>query len=317
MSKKASKNTQTDSQAATSKGLDKLCAQLGLNEQEAENFLNALRDGASSRTALVLSPRAPEGYQPPFACLDTSDSSWSWLPPRCFVPADAQEKPSSYDDYKQGLYYLLDLSSCWESAPLAGIPAPARTLDLCAAPGGKSMLALARFRTGMPHICNEVHAGRRGILRENMKLCGHEHVEITGLRPDQWKQQEDSEFDLIIADAPCSGQSLLAKGIKNPGCLGASMVNGNAKRQKGILLSILPRLADGGYLLYTTCTYTPEENEKVMAYLLKRHSDLEAIELTSLERFRSSLSSFPSYRLLPAHGYGAGGFCCLLRKISS
>ncbi len=317
MSKKASKKAQPSPQAAASKGMEKLCVQLGLKDLEAEAFLCALREGVSSRSALVLSPRAPEGYHPPFPCLDTSDESWSWLPPRCFVPTDTEAKPSSYEDYKQGFYYLLDLSSCWESAPLVDIPPPSQTLDLCAAPGGKSMLALARFRNGMPHISNEVHAGRRGILRENMKLCGHEHVEITGLRPDQWKQQEDKYFDLIIADAPCSGQSLLAKGIKNPGCLGAAMVNGNAKRQKGILLSILPRVAKGGYLLYTTCTYTPEENEKVMAYLLKRHPEFEAVDVANLERFRSSLSSFPSYRLLPAHGYGAGGFCCLLRKKSS
>ncbi len=294
--------------------MEKLCVQLGLVDQAAEEFLSALERGCSSRSALVLSPRAPDGYTPPFPCLDTSDGSWSWLPPRCFVPANEQEKPSSYEDYQKGLYYLLDLSSCWESAPLALIPPPARSLDLCAAPGGKSMLALARFPEKQLHICNEIHAGRRGILRENMRMCGHDHVEITGLRPDQWKLLEDRSFELIIADAPCSGQSLLAKGIKNPGCLGSSMVNGNAKRQKGILLSILPRLASGGHLLYTTCTYTPEENEKVIKYLLKRHPELEAVTIPSLERFRSSLSSFPCYRMLPAHGYGAGGFSCLLHK---
>ncbi len=312
MSKNKTKNND-DKNLSQTKGAEKLCAQLSLSGEEACAFLQALAGGDASRGALVLSGKAPLDYIPPFPCLDTSGESWAWLPPRCFVPATQDIKPSQYEDYKKGFYYLLDLSSCWESAALAMLAPPARTLDLCAAPGGKSMLALARFGSSGEHVSNEIHAGRRGILRENMAQCGYDHVEITGLRPDQWKLREERAFELLIVDAPCSGQSLLAKGIKNPGCLGGSMVNGNAKRQKGILLSILPRLAEGGHLLYTTCTYTPEENEKVMAYLLKRHPQLVACEIPQLECFRSRVSVFPSYRLLPAHGFGAGGFCCLLQ----
>ncbi len=311
MSKKKTKNNECN--APTPKALTRLCTQLALNTEQTAAFTLALTSGDASRRALVLSSKAPADYQPPFACLDTSGSDWAWLPPRCYIPADATLKLAQYEDYKQGLYYLLDLSSCWESAPLSHIAPPARALDLCAAPGGKSMLALARFGQTAEYVCNEIHPSRRGILRDNMTLCGHTQVEITGLRPDQWSEQE-REFDLILVDAPCSGQSLLAKGIKNPGCLGSSMTNGNAKRQKGILLSILPRLAQGGHLLYSTCTYTPEENEKVIAYLLKRHPQLIACEVASLASYRSPLSAFASYRLLPMHGYGAGGFCCLLQR---
>ncbi len=314
MSKKKTKSHASSSSAAPSpKALERLCTQLTLSEEQAAAFTHALAGRDASRRALVLSAKAPLDYQPPFACLDTSGSDWAWLAPRCYIPADDTLKLAHYEDYKQGLYYLLDLSSCWESAPLSLIEPPERVLDLCAAPGGKSMLALARFGQTREYICNEIHPGRRGILRDNMTLCGHSQVEITGLRPDQWSQQERA-FDLILVDAPCSGQSLLAKGIKNAGCLGSSMINGNAKRQKGILLSILPRLALGAHLLYSTCTYTPEENEKVIAYLLKRHPQLIACEVASLAPYRSTLSEFPSYRLLPMHGYGAGGFCCLLRR---
>ena len=92
------------------------------------------------------------------------------------------------------------------------------------------------------------------------------------------------------------------------------MVNGNAKRQKGILLSAVQCVAPGGHIVYTTCTYDPEENEKVISYILKRVPGWSAVEVASLSAFRSSLSEFPAYRLLPAHGFGAGGFCCLLRK---
>ena len=207
---------------------------------------------------------------------------------------------------------MLDLSSCWESAALELVPPPARSLDLCAAPGGKSMLMSARYLP-VNHAANEVNAARRGILRQNMEQCGVPNVTVTGLRPDQWAA-EGQQFDLLLVDAPCSGQSLLCKGIRNPGCLGPAMVNGNAKRQKGILLAAVQCAAPGAHLLYSTCTYDPDENEKVMAYILRRVPGWAAVEVPTLAPFRSRLVDFPAYRLYPHHGFGAGGFCCLLRK---
>lgn len=291
-----------------SKGELRLCSRLGLDEAGTQSLLAAMRAGESSRAAVVLTARAPEGYEPPFAC---EKLEADWLPPRVYVPA-AGEKPTSYPDYAEGLYYSLDLSSCWESACLAEVPRPASSLDMCAAPGGKTMLMAARFG-GQHHTANEVHPGRRGILRQNLQQCGYPEVEVTGFRPDQWAGSGKT-FDLLLVDAPCSGQSLLCKGIKNPGCLGSSMVNGNAKRQKGILLSAVQCVNPGGHIVYTTCTYDPEENEKVISYILKRVPGWSAVEVESLSAFRSVISDFPAYRLLPAHGFGAGGFCCLLRK---
>lgn len=287
----------------------RLCRRLGLSGEEALQFLTAMREGKSSRSAVVLSPLAPLDYRLPFACVDTS--GWEWLPPRVYVPAEG-ERPTVYPDYREGMYYSLDLSSCWESAPLSVVPAPSCSLDLCAAPGGKTMLMAARYLP-QNHIANEVNSSRRGILRQNIQQCSLPNVEVTGLRPDQWAS-DGRTFDLLLADAPCSGQSLLCKGIKNPGCLGQQMVNGNAKRQKGILLAAVQCVNPGGHLLYSTCTYDPDENEKVMAYLLRRVPGWHAVEVPLLADFRSGLADFPCYRLLPAHGFGAGGFCCLLQK---
>ncbi len=267
-----------------------------------------MRAGVSSRQAVVLTPLAPPDYVPPFVCVDTS--AWAWLPPRVYVPQEG-EKPTAHPDYSEkGYYYSLDLSSCWESAALAVVPPPASSLDMCAAPGGKSMLLAARYLP-QSHVANEVNAARRGILRQNLEHCGVPNTEVTGLRPDQWGNAQRT-FDLLLVDAPCSGQSLLAKGIKNPGCLGASMVNGNAKRQKGILLAAVRCVAPGGHLLYTTCTYDPDENEKVMSYIMRRCPGWSAIAVPSLAPFQSALVDYPAYRLLPERGFGAGGFCCLL-----
>lgn len=290
----------------------RLCARLRLDDAAAAALLSAMRAGDSSRSAVVLTPLAPPEYVPPFPCADMSAASW--LPPRVFVPQPGEGvlKPTAYEDYRRGLYYVLDLSSCWESAALAVVPQPRRSLDLCAAPGGKSMLMAARYLP-QDHTANEVNAARRGILRQNMEQCGVPNVTVTGLRPDQWAASGE-KFDLLLVDAPCSGQSLLCKGIRNPGCLGPAMVNGNAKRQKGILLAAVQCAAPGAHLLYSTCTYDPDENEKVMAYILKRVPGWEAVEVPALSAYRSALADFPAYRLLPHHGFGAGGFCCLLRK---
>lgn len=294
-----------------SKAEQKLCDQLQLQGDAADDFLRALQGGCASRSAIVLSPLAPASYQPPFPCIDAS--SIEWLPPNVFVPEQADIKAGSFEDYKKGFYYILDLSSCWESTALSRVPQPKRSLDLCAAPGGKTMLYYGRYQPSESHTANELVASRRGILRQNVELCGLPKVQITGLRPDQWAKSGE-QFDLILADAPCSGQSLLAKGIKNLGCLGSPAVKGNAKRQRGIMLSAYECIAPDGYMLYTTCTYAVEENEKVIAYLLKRKADLEAVEIPLLAPYRSQLCEFPAYRLLPTQGFGAGGFSCLLHR---
>lgn len=147
---------------------------------------------------------------------------------------EAETKPGSLPDYECGYYYPLDLSSVWETAPLAHLPfRPERCLDMCAAPGGKSILAQTRV-SPQEHVSNEVNPKRLGILRHNLLRCGFTNLYTQRLRPDQWAELAPGCFDLILADAPCSGQSLLAKGIPNPGCFNSSVTGGNAKRQRGI-----------------------------------------------------------------------------------
>ncbi len=291
----------------------RLCHRLNLSGEPAFALLRAMRTGDAARMAVVLTPRVGEDYVAPFACEDTA--CFPWLPDRVLLPA-AGAKPTRHADYAAGCYYVMDLSSCWTSVALTALPrTPQRSLDLCAAPGGKSVLLAARFPL-VDHCANEVNPARRGILRQNVLLCGLPNTCVTGTRPDRWAAAGE-QFDLILVDAPCSGQSLLCKGLKNPGCLGASTVHGNAKRQRGILLAVSRCLSPGGFLLYSTCTYDPEENERVIAYILRRVPGFSAVEVPLLAPFRSTLSRFPAYRLMPHHGAGVGGFCCLLRYVPS
>ena len=297
------------------KAESRLCARLQLGAEEASLLVGAMRAGDAARQAVVLSPKAGAEYALPFACEPREQRPW--LPARVHVPAPGAA-PTKHPDYAAGLYYALDVSSCWESVALAHVPLPARSLDLCAAPGGKTMLFAAQHAL-QDHSANEVNAARRGILRQNVALCGLPNTQVTGLRPDQWAAAvasgEVAPFDLLLADAPCSGQSLLCKGVRNPGCLGPNMVQGNAKRQRGILLAAVQCVAPEGHILYSTCTYDPEENEKVVAYILRRVPGWAAVELPELAAFRSPLAEFPAYRLFPWQGSGAGGFCCLLRRV--
>lgn len=289
----------------------KLAQKLGLDIEEQNNFIESLLSGTKAQSAVVITPTAPKDYTPPFSTIPTDNL---WGHPSILIPNSQDQKVGSHTDYNQGYYYPLDISSVWETAALNTLPqTPRRCLDLCAAPGGKTILAQTRLHIPL-HIANEVHPKRLGILRHNLKRCGFTHLYTQRLRPDQWADQAPESFDLLIVDAPCSGQSLIAKGIKNPGCFNQSVTGGNAKRQKGILLSAIQCLAPGGYLLYSTCTYAPDENEKAMAYILKRNPDIKAIDLPALKSWQSQISDFPCYRLMPHQGVGAGGFCCLLHK---
>lgn len=292
---------------------ERFARKLGLTDAEQQSFLTAMGNGTSGRTALVKTPRAPEDYLPPFEC---ERSRPAWCHEDVFIPVaragDAQGI-GAHEDYGRGWYYPLDLSSVWETTALSQLARPDRCLDLCAAPGGKTILAQARLSPAL-HIANEVHPRRLGILRSNLLRSGYDGVYTQRLRPEQWASLAPQSFDLVLADAPCSGQSLLAKGVKNPGCFHPSTLKGNAKRQRSILGYALQTLAPGGHLLYTTCTFAPEENERTITYLLKRHPDLEALEVPGLAPFQSPLAPFPCYRLYPMTGLGSGGFSCLLRQ---
>lgn len=291
----------------------KLTGKLGLTPEQEQDFLGAMQAGDRSRSALVITPRAPEGYVPPVPA-DETLREWGHSAIIALPEGEGETRPGSLPDYERGCYYPLDLSSVWETAPLAHLSfRPERCLDMCAAPGGKTILAQTRVAP-REHIANEVHPRRLGILRHNLLRCGFTELYTQRLRPDQWAELAPGCFDLILADAPCSGQSLLAKGIPNPGCFNSSVTGGNAKRQRGILLAALQCLAPGGYLLYTTCTYAPEENERNVLYLMKRCPELVTVPVPELEPFRSSLTEEACYRLMPFHGVGAGGFSCLLHK---
>jgi len=207
--------------------------------------------------------------------------------------------------------YGLDLSSVWAMRPLASLWRPVRRLlDLCAAPGGKSVVASRWVAPGF-HLANEVVAKRLGILRHNLARCGVA-AWTQRWRPERFAESAAGAFDLVLVDAPCSGQSLPARGIDNPGCFHPATVKGNAMRQRRILAAAARAVAPGGALLYSTCTFAVEENEKNMAWFGRRHPEFEAPAWEPMGRWR--VAAGPGWRLGPHEGLGAGAFSCLWRQ---
>lgn len=222
--------------------------------------------------------------------------------------------------YLAGDIYSLDFSSVVTgSAMLATVPdlpPRPRVLDLCAAPGGKSILASVLLKPGLL-LSNEVESKRLGILCHHLSRCRIANAFTQRLQPEELARLAPSRFDLCLIDAPCSGQSLLAKGIENPGCFHPATVKGNARRQLWILEAGARTVAKGGYLLYTTCTFSLRENEGVLEKFLSNEPELEAIPVSHLRESLSPFSMHPCYRVYPHLSPGAGGFAALLRRRGS
>ncbi len=224
------------------------------------------------------------------------------------------QRPGQHSLHQAGAYYCLDMASVFAAAVLGAIPTPVSlVLDMCAAPGGKSLLARQQLQP-QQLWCNEVIRKRVRILIANLKRCGAMESLVFNLDPKIWAEHLPQAASVVIVDAPCSGQSLLAKGDQALGCFHPVTIKKNASRQKRILGQSAQTVAGGGYLAYMTCTFSPEENEQVAAWLLKHFPQFEAVPVPILADHRSPLAEFPCYRLWPQTGLGAGGFTVLFRN---
>lgn len=228
------------------------------------------------------------------------------------VPHDSQPGKNILHD--QGFYYCMDFSSVFMASVIKGIEEKIETiLDLCSAPGGKGIISW-RYFNPKELVCNEVMKKRLPQLMANLKRCQIQPVKIISSDPQHLTKIYSSHFDLVIVDAPCSGQALLAKGKRADGCFHPVLIKKNAMRQRRILACASQLVIPGGYLAYMTCTYSKEENEDQIAWFCKKFPDMVPISVNSLEKFQSHLSKNPCYRLWPQQKLGAGGFTCLFKK---
>lgn len=239
-----------------------------------------------------------------------------WQPDWCDRLTFGQQ-PGKHPLHNQGAFYCLDFSSIFAISPLLTLPAPTkRVIDVCAAPGGKSIFA---WKTLHPEILisNEVIGKRIGALLSNLKRCQIQPAWITHLDSKILAEQIPHTAQVAIVDAPCTGQSLIAKGGKAPGCFHPVTINNNANRQKRILANSAQLVAGQGYLAYMTCTYSTEENEQVATWFLDRFPQFQAIPVPHLQKYQSHLAAIPCYRLFPQSNLGAGAFTMLFQNTSN
>ncbi|WP_035986166.1 RsmB/NOP family class I SAM-dependent RNA methyltransferase [Leptolyngbya sp. KIOST-1] len=285
----------------------KLSRQLFAEDCDRAAFLEALVHPQLFSTAIVWMQPRPK--QVPFAIASALPWQPAWVD-----RLRTNQRPGQHPLHQSGAYYCLDMASVFSAAVFSAIPTPGEAvLDLCAAPGGKSLLA--RQALGPKHLwCNEVIRKRVKILIANLKRCGATEALVFNLDPQIFAEQLPQAASVVLVDAPCSGQSLLAKGDSAPGCFHPVSIKKNARRQRRILAHATQTVAPGGYLAYMTCTFSPEENERVVAWLLRTFPQFEAVPVPALGDHASSLAPFPCYRLWPQSGLGAGGFTALLRN---
>ena len=170
-----------------------------------------------------------------------------------------------------------DRDSDYPAIPLEGVQGvkakvrinPVRVLDLCAAPGGKTTDLAASLREaygdGFVLVANEVMKARVGVLDDNVARWGDPNVVVTSVDPTAFARLE-GYFDIIVADVPCSGEGMFRKDPRAREEWSPAVVELCAARQKRILADVWPALREGGWLLYSTCTYEAAENDENLAW---------------------------------------------------
>ena len=253
------------------------------------------------------------------------------------------KEPGKHPYHLAGLYYLQDPSAMAPAELLMGAPFdshsgsaslhPAssrglRVLDLAAAPGGKTT-ALASLMQGHGLlVANEIKDKRVGHLAVNVERWGAGNVVITNETPERLADHFGAFFDRVLVDAPCSGEGMFRKDMGARRDWSPEMVAGCAIRQRNILRVAAKLVRPGGYLLYSTCTFAPEEDEQVIANLLDEFPDYVVAPLPSFPGFmpgrpgwmasnRYGKSLEGAVRLFPHRVTGEGHFACLLQRMGS
>ncbi len=217
-------------------------------------------------------------------------------------------KPSLDPLYHAGLYYMQEPSASaavYALSPYIG----KRVLDLCAAPGGKSTQAAA-FMDGGIIFCNDVERKRIRALTDNIERLGVTNAVITCNTAAEYRAAGfDGYFDTLIVDAPCSGGGMSRY---EDVAYTRETVAGCAARQRAILDDATRLLCNGGYMLYSTCTFSREENEDIVAYI--RSLGFDTVDIPLPAGAERGIGEKDARRVYPHKFDGEGHFYCVLVK---
>ncbi|MDE6316127.1 MAG: hypothetical protein K2L71_06655 [Muribaculaceae bacterium] len=174
--------------------------------------------------------------------------------------------------FHQGRYYVQDPSSMSIAAVIEslGLTGPVAYLDACAAPGGKTTAAIDALPEGSFVVANEYDSSRAEALIENITRWGATDVAVTVGPTDRLASYGAETFDVIAADVPCSGEGMMRKEARAVEQWTPELVEQCAALQREIIGNLWPMLRPGGYLIYSTCTFSPQENEENVEWICNR-----------------------------------------------
>ncbi|HMP31168.1 MAG TPA: hypothetical protein PKD85_16295 [Saprospiraceae bacterium] len=240
--------------------------------------------------------------------------------PWCDLGRYLPERPSYTLDpsFHAGSYYVQEASSmvlCQILLQLGLSDRPIKVLDLCAAPGGKTTLLHDYLHVGSVIVANEVIKNRAQILKENIIKWGCKNIIITSNDPSQFAKV-GMTFDLILVDAPCSGEGMFRKDPAAVNEWSLKSVDHCALRQQRIIDDILPCLSTNGHIIYSTCTYNDDENINQVVRMLDHHQiESREIALDPSWGIAAILrqNAF-GYQCYPHEVKGEGFFFAVLKK---
>ena len=234
---------------------------------------------------------------------------------------DPEARPGLHVWHEAGLYYLQEASAM---APVTLLdPQPGEIIcDLCAAPGGKTTQIAAKMAGQGLLVCNEINPKRSRILSRNIERMAVSNALVLNHHPSELERHFTGAFDKVLVDAPCSGEGMFRKEEAAVTDWSPETVAMCASRQAEILKTAAKLLRPGGRLVYSTCTFAPEEDEGAISEFLKTHPDfsIEEVHAPSLSPGRPDLVEDPApglehtFRLWPHHQHGEGHYAAVLRK---
>lgn len=227
------------------------------------------------------------------------------------------ERPSFTNDplFHAGCYYVQEASSMFISHIINALNITTKdivALDLCAAPGGKTTNLLDILSPNSFLVANEVIKNRSFVLRENCTKWGFENIAITSNDSKDFARLPDF-FDLILIDAPCSGEGMFRKDPNSIAEWSEENVRLCSLRQQQIVANVLPSLKSNGILIYSTCTYNATENTQNVMQFIQNHS-LELIDIEVPTEWNITQTQKGCFQFYPHKNKGEGFFCAVLRK---
>lgn len=224
--------------------------------------------------------------------------------------------------FHAGGYYPQDASSMFIDHIIHRLKIasePVYALDLCAAPGGKSTLLNSSLHPDSLLVANEIIKTRVNILQDNLTKWGNANTVVTNNDPSAFDRLP-GYFDIMVVDAPCSGSGMFRKDSDAIDEWSEANVKLCSERQQRILAESIAALKTGGYLFYSTCSYSEEENEDIADWLIET-GDFESIEIViddnwGIEHTKSVRHSAHGYRFYPHKLGGEGFFITVLRKVA-